>query len=55
VSASWDARDPERVAVGRWLGPPLSPGDAERVLGIVHFGNLFADDFPDAGNERWQW
>lgn len=55
MTSAWDARDPERIAVGRWLGPPLSPVDAERVLNVVHFGNLLADDFPDSEHERWHW
>lgn len=55
MTSAWDARDPERIAVGRWLGPPLSPEDAERVLNIVHFGNLLANDFPDSEHERWHW
>jgi hypothetical protein len=55
MTAVWTARDPDRVAVGRWLGRPLTPDEAETVLGIVHFGNMFARDFAHLQNPDWAW
>jgi hypothetical protein len=54
MTALWAARDPDRVAVGRWLGRPLTPDEAETVLGIVHFGNLLVRDCAAPANEPWQ-